>query len=135
MIDEPMGCPLHAIGAVLAVLLLASIAPLGVPGPGAAQVAPTIDPAVRAAVQSGRARVIVELHLPAGGEPAAREAAIARAQDAVIARLPAPHASVIRRYASIPMLALEVDGTGLAALEAMADAVVRVQPDGVVRPQ
>src|SRR5262245_53885875 len=134
MIHESMGHPAHLIGAVFAVALLA-MAPLGAPGCGAAQAAPTVDPAVRAALQSGRARVIVELRIAAAGDLSAREAAIARAQDAVLARLPQSHASVARRYATIPMLALEVDGAGLAALEAMADAVVSVQPDAVVRPQ
>jgi len=134
MIHEPMGHPVHLFWAVLAVSLLA-ISPLGNPGPGAAQAPPSVDPAVRASVQSGRTRVIVELRVSMGGEPAARDAAIAQAQDAVLARLPGSHASVARRFTSIPMLALEVDGAGLAALEAMADAVVSVQPDGVVRPQ
>ena len=79
--------------------------------------------------------MIVELRVPPGGEPAAREVAIARAQDMVLARLPESHAAVARRYASIPMLALEIDRTALGALEAMADTVVSVKADGVVRPQ
>jgi hypothetical protein len=56
------------------------------PGSGASQPAPEIDPSVRSSVRSGRTRVIVELRVPPGGEPAAREAVIARAQDAVLAR-------------------------------------------------
>jgi len=136
MVHEPLGNLFHTVFALLPLALLATFVPLGIPGSGGAQsVPPAVDPAVRTSLQAGRARVIVELRVPAGWDPAARDAAIARAQDAVLARLPRSHASVARRYASIPMLALEVDGSGLAALEAMADAVVSVQADGVARPQ
>ena len=123
----------HLLGTVLVASAL--FASLGSPGAGASQPAPQIDPAVRSSVQSGRTRVIVELRVPATDEPAVREAAVARAQDAVLARLPQSHATVTRRYVSIPMLALEIDGTALGALEAMADTVVSVTADGVVRPQ
>jgi hypothetical protein len=133
MIAEPVGGIVHLLGPVLVAAVLLSS--LGTPGSGASQPIPEIDPAVRSSVQSGRTRVIVELRVPPGGEPAAREAAIARAQDAVLARLPQSHAAVARRYASIPMLALEIDRTALGALEAMADTVVSVKADGVVRPQ
>jgi len=134
MIHESLGHSVHAFWAIPALSLLA-ISPLGSPGPSGAQAPPAVDPAVRASVQSGRARVIVELRVPAAGEPAARDAAIAQAQDAVLARLPGSHASVARRFTSIPMLALEVDAPGLAALEAMAETVVSVKADAVVRPQ
>jgi len=133
MIAEPVNGIVHLLGAVLGAAVILSS--LGTPGLGASQPTPEIDPAVRSSVQSGRTRVIVELRVPPGGEPAAREAAITRAQDAVLARLPQSHAAVARRYASIPMLALEIDRTALGALEAMADAVVSVKADGVVRPQ
>lgn len=125
--------PVHLLGAVLVASAL--FASVGNPGVGASQPAPQIDPAVRSSVQSGRTRVIVELRVTAADEPGAREAAVARAQDAVLARLPQSHATVTRRYVSIPMLALEIDGTALGALEAMADTVVSVTADGVVRPQ
>lgn len=133
MIAEPTSGIVHLLGAVLVGAVLLSS--LGTPGSGASQPTPEIDPAVRSGVQSGRIRVIVELRVPSGGEPAAREVAIARAQDMVLARLPESHAAVARRYASIPMLALEIDRTALGALEAMADTVVSVKADGVVRPQ
>ena len=120
--------------AVLAFILLSSTAIVTV-SPLAAQAAPSVDPAVRTSAQSGRVRVLVELRVQAGGEAASGEGAIAKAQDAVLARLPQGHAAVARRYASIPMLALEIDGVALAALEAMADAVVSVRPDGLSRPQ
>src|SRR5262245_5957331 len=105
MIAEPTSASVHLLGAVLlATVVLVS---LGSPGVCGSQPGPQVDPAVRSTVQGGRARVIVELRLPSGGELVAREAAIARAQDAVLARLPQSHATVARRYSSIPMLALE----------------------------
>ena len=130
MIAEPSSVPVHLLGAVLMATVL--VAPVGIPG--ASQPAPEIDPAVRSSIQAGRTRVIVELRVTPGGEPAGREAAIARAQDAVLARLPRSHATVARRYTSVPMLALEIDRTALAALEAMADTVVSVKADEVARP-
>ena len=122
----------HALVAALAALALSSAAGVTV-SPLAAQAAPSVDPSVRSSAQSGRVRVLVELRVPA--DAAQREDAIARAQDAVLARLPRQHATVARRYATIPMLALEIDGAALAALEAMPDAVVSVRADGLSRPQ
>ena len=120
--------------AVLAALALSSAAGVTVT-PLAAQAAPSVDPSVRSSAQSGRVRVLVELRVPADADVAQREDAIARAQDAVLARLPRQHAAVARRYATIPVLALEIDGAALAALEAMPDAVVSVRADGLSRPQ
>jgi len=124
----------HALVAVLAALALSSAAGVTV-APLAAQAVPSVDPSVRSSVQSGRVRVLVELRVPADGDAARREDAIARAQDAVLVRLPRPHAVVSRRYATVPMLALEIDSAALAALEAMPDAVVSVRADGLSRPQ
>ena len=119
----------NALIATLAIIVLSSTAGVTVT-PLAAQAAPSIDPAVRTSAQSGRVRVLVELRVQASGEDA-----IAKAQDAVLARLPQSHAVVARRYTFIPLLALEIDGAALAALEAMADAVVSVRADGLSRPQ
>jgi hypothetical protein len=69
------------------------------------------------------------------GDQAQRADAIGRAQDALLARLPQPHASVVRRYASVPMVALEIDATALRALETMSDVVAAVKLDRAVRPQ
>ena len=60
---------------------------------------------------------------------------ISRAQDAVVSRLTRGHASVLRRYTSVPMLALEIDATTLGALETMTDLVAGVKPDLTRRPQ
>jgi hypothetical protein len=94
-----------------------------------------VDPEVRALVSVGQARVFVMLQIPETGDQAQRSAAIGRAQDAVLARLPQPHASLVRRYASVPMLALEIDATALRALETMSDVVVGVKLDRAVKPQ
>jgi len=49
--------------------------------------------------------------------------------------LPPSHATLVRRYLSIPLLALEIDATALRALETMPDIVAAVKPDRAVRPQ
>ncbi len=96
---------------------------------------PVVDPEIRALVRVGRARVLVTLQVAETSDPAQRADAIGRAQDAVLARLPSTHASVVRRYESIPMLALEIDATALRALETMTDVVAGVKLDRAVKPQ
>src|SRR5262249_19051965 len=98
------------------------------------QAAPLIDPEIRGRVNIGRARVLVELQVgEATAEP--RAEAIAQAQEPLLSRLPPTHATLVRRYLSVPMLALEIDATALRALETMADLVVAVKLDHVVKPQ
>jgi hypothetical protein len=104
-------------------------------GAGMSRADPLVDPEVRALVRAGRARVLVMLQIVETGDQAQRADAIGRAQDAVLSRLPRPHASVVRRYESIPMLALEIDATALRALETMTDVVAGVKLDRAVRPQ
>jgi hypothetical protein len=116
-------------------LLLAEIVSGTVLGAGMSQADSMVDPEVRALVSVGQARVFVMLQIPETGDQAQRSAAIGRAQDAVLARLPQPHASLVRRYASVPMLALEIDATALRALETMSDVVVGVKLDRAVKPQ
>ena len=94
-----------------------------------------VDPEIRALVRVGRTRVLVTLQVAETSDPAQRADAIGRAQDAVLARLPSTHASVVRRYESIPMLALEIDATALRALETMTDVVAGVKLDRAVKPQ
>ncbi|HYR39036.1 MAG TPA: hypothetical protein VEW27_07740 [Methylomirabilota bacterium] len=94
-----------------------------------------VDPEIRALVRVGRARVLVTLQVAETSDPAQRADAIGRAQDAVLARLPSTHASVVRRYESIPLLALEIDATALRALETMTDVVAGVKLDRAVKPQ
>jgi len=116
-------------------LLLAQVVVLTFGGSGVAQAELVIDPNVRALVQAGRARVLVTLQVGETANETLREQAIHRAQDAVLARLPSSHASVVRRYTSIPMLALEIDATALHALETMTDVVVAVTSDSRLKPQ
>ena len=104
-------------------------------GAGVSQADPLVEPEVRALTSTGRARVFVMLQVPDTGNQAQRADAIGRAQDAVLARLPQSHASVVRRYASVPMLALEIDATALRALETMTDIVAGVKLNRAVKPQ
>ena len=94
-----------------------------------------VDPEVRALVSAGRARVFVMLHVPETAGQVQRPSAIGRVQDEVLARLPQSHASLIRRYASVPMLALEIDATAVRVLETMTDLVAGVKRDRTVVPQ
>ena len=116
-------------------LLLAEIVSGTALGAGMSQTDLQVDPEVRALVSVGRARVFVMLQVPDTGGQTQRSAAIGLAQDAVLARLPEPHASLVRRYASVPMLALEIDATALLALERMSDVVAGVKLDRTVKPQ
>ena len=100
---------------------------------GSSRANPLIDPEVRALVRAGRARVLVTLQVAEAKDQAQRVEAIGRAQDAVLARLPAAHASI--RYATIPLLALEIDATALHTLETMTDTVAGVTPDRTVTTQ
>jgi hypothetical protein len=96
---------------------------------------PAIDPELRDTVRSERARVLVELRVETPPPPSiAAPGAIAEAQREVLARLGSSGVSVVRPYSSIPWLALEVDASALARLEAMHDLVLRVLPDARLKP-
>jgi len=127
-----MSCILRC---VLSTLLVGQIVCLTVPSIAISETAPLIAPEVRQLVAASSARVIVELRLDDSGEPNQHPQAIARAQDVLLSRLPHSHVSVARRYTSVPLLALEIDATALAALEAMPDLVVSVKPDGRSKTQ
>jgi hypothetical protein len=88
---------------------------------------PPAPPAPAPAVAAAAApiRVIAELR-PAPGLKL--RAAIARAQDEVIASLPPGQAHVVQRYATLPLLGLELD-PGLIERLRQNPAVVRVSPD------
>jgi len=105
-------------------------------GPDISRADPLIDLEVRALVSStGRARVLVMLKVPVTSDQAQRAEEIGRTQEAVLARLDQHHASVVRRYESIPMLALEIDATALRTLETMTDVVASVKLDRTAKPQ
>jgi len=88
-----------------------------------------IDPDVRASTSNGTARVVVELRVSGGDR-----AGITRAQDEVLARLAGTGARLARRYATVPMLVLEIDAAGLARLEDMGSLVTRVRVDALADP-
>jgi len=121
------GPGMAVVGALLA---------LGVAAPaGCAVVAgepPVIAEELRGLAPGARARVIVELRVPGAAD---REAAIARVQQQVLAALGPEHAQVKRRFETVPMLALEIDGEALSRLATLGDLVARVQPDATLRPQ
>ena len=101
--------------------------------------APVIDPEVRAAVPRGPTRVVVDLRLPAPsasdtGSSVPRTAAITAARDAVLARLTGTTYRLVRRYQTVPLLALEIGPEALGALEAMGDIVIRVRVDRAIPP-
>jgi hypothetical protein len=107
-----------------------------------AQAAPIIDPRVRESAAHGNVRVLVELrtsHIRPESELSTAEAvdrqraAIAQAQQSVLARL-AGHFRLIRSYTVIPWLLIEVDAGALAVLEEMGDVISRVLPDDVRTP-
>ena len=116
-------------------LLIAEMVAGSAFGTGVSRADTLVDPEVRALASAGRARVIVMLQIPESTDQAQRTGAIGRVQEAVLARLPQSHASLVRRYDSIPVLALEIDATGLQALETMTDVVVSVKLDRAVKPQ
>ena len=116
-------------------LLVAQIVGVTALGAGMPRADAVIDPEIRALVRVGRARVLVTLQVAETSDPAQRADVIGRAQDAVLARLASTHASVVRRYESILLLALEIDATTLRTLETMTDLVAGVKLDRAVRPQ
>jgi hypothetical protein len=90
---------------------------------------PVIDPEVRAAPPGASVRVLVELRVPP-----ADSAALGRAQDEVLQRLAGTGARLARRYATAPLLALEIDAAALARLADMQGLVIRVRADRISPP-
>jgi hypothetical protein len=88
---------------------------------------PVIDPDVRAAVRIGTVRVLVDLRV-SSGDPSA----IGSLQDEALRRLAGTGAQVARRFSTTPLLALVIDASALARLEAMPDIVARVRADRIV---
>jgi hypothetical protein len=126
---------MRTVRAAIIVFLIAELVSFTAVGAGISSAGLMIDPDVRELVRAGRARVLVMLQVGESGDEARRAEAIGRAQDTVLSRLPHSHASVVRRYTSIPMLALEIDATALLALETMTDVVVAVKSDRTMAPQ
>ena len=123
-----------ATRAIIVALLVAQIVSLVCCVAGWAGVI-DVDPEVRTLVNAGRTRVLVTLLVADSGDEAVRAAAIGRAQDTVLSRLPPSHGSLLRRYASVPLLSLEIDATALLPLEQMPDVVAAVKLDRTAAPQ
>jgi hypothetical protein len=83
---------------------------------------PVIDPDVRVAIGVGTVRVLVDLRI-SSAEPSA----IGSLQGEALRRLAGTGADVARRFSTVPLLALVIDASALADLEAMRDIVVRVR--------
>jgi subtilisin family serine protease len=111
---------------------------------------PPVSQEVREHIQrEGRARVLVKLRLPGGphvpegqlGSPAGvslQRSDIAWTQSQVIARLVGRAHRLTHRYQTVPFLALEVDATGLAELEAAifhVEGIVEDRPRAPSLPQ
>ena len=107
----------------------------GAGGVSAYESSPLIDPEVRGATSRGRTRVLVELRMPPSSDAASSlGSAIAPAQREVLSRLPPSHFSVVRRFETVPFLALEIDADALQTLETMGDLVTRIVPDRLLAP-
>ncbi len=90
---------------------------------------PVIDPDVRAAVRDGTVRVLVDLRVSPTDA-----SAIGRVQDETLRRLAGTGARLGRRFSTAPLLALEIDASALARLDAMGDIVARVRADRITLP-
>ncbi len=94
--------------------------------------------------RSGHARVLVELKLPTPHVPEGRlGSAVAvlgqrqriQAQRArLLSRIPAASYRLVHQYQTLPYVALDVDASALAALEALDSDIVKVVDDEIVRP-
>ena len=113
-------------------------------GAAGARPLPVVDPAVRAALQTGPARVLIELRItpdfrPEGDLPGstveAQRRAIAEAQADILSRLSGTEFALARQYDTVPVLALEIDSDALARLEAAGDLVARVILERRLSPQ
>jgi len=103
-------------------------------GAAGARSLPVVDSAVRAALQTGPAHVLVQLRItpnfrPEGDLPGsagveAQRRALAKAQADILSRLSGTEFALARQYDSVPMLAIEIHAD--ARLEAAGDLVARV---------
>jgi len=107
----------------------------------AARAAAPVPPELAAAAErEGRARVIVRLDAPGAAAPegaaerGVRRARIASAAERALARIGGTSRSGLRRYGSLPLLALELSPRQLAEL-AEADEVLALEPDRPLWPR
>jgi hypothetical protein len=105
--------------------------PPGAPAAGADGPA-SLDELLAKAAQQGTLRVIVEVRTGAPGVPTPE--AIARAQDLVLQELAGTGHRVLRRYATVPLLSLEVTSDALRRLGGSA-RVARIREDRLRTPR
>lgn len=79
----------------------------------------------------GSARIIVELNLPGGAD--VPSGTIAEAQDQLLRELSDFQYTLVRRYSSLPMMALEVRRDALDYL-LRSPQVKSISPDSLMRP-
>ena len=103
-------------------------------GTAAAQAAvpPTIDELAAKAARQGPLRVIVELKLDPPGPPTPE--AISLAQDQVLQELTGTNHRVLRRFTTVPFMAIEMSENALRRLGGSTH-VAGVREDMVLRPQ
>jgi hypothetical protein len=115
--------------ALTSATVVATLALAVVGGRAEAGGAPVIDANVQAQIESGTARVLVDLRVPGSDR-----AEIRRVQDQILARLSGTKVRVARRYETVPLLALEINGAALERLKQMGTLVVRVRVDALSDP-
>jgi hypothetical protein len=94
--------------------------------------------------RAGHARVLVELKLPTPQVPEGAlgtvDAVLGQRQriefqrSRLLSRLPAGAYQLMRQYQTVPYVALDVDASALAVLEALGSDVVKVVDDEILRP-
>ena len=113
--------------------LLLGIALWTVAWTAAAQaVPPAIDDLIAKAARQGTLRVIVELRMDAPGPPSPE--AIAQAQDQVLQEIAGTSHRVLRRFATVPFLGLDVTVDALRRLGGSAH-VAGIREDRMRTPQ
>jgi hypothetical protein len=106
---------------------------LAAPGRAPAQaLTPAVEELIETAERQGALRVIVELKVDASGPPGRQ--AIADAQDRVLAELSGTTHRVLRRFTTVPFVALEVSADALRRL-AGSPLVAGIREDRILRPQ
>jgi subtilisin family serine protease len=128
-----------AVVAGLVGILSSEMAP-----PRAAAQAEIAQAARQGVRRAGHARVIVELKLPTPHVPegtlGSAAAVIGQRQRIesqrlrLLSRLPGVAYRLIHQYQTLPYVALDVDASALAALEALDSDVVRVMDDEILKP-
>ena len=131
-----------------AAALLMAVAGLLFAGAGVSSQQPDAQPNPRPGrnrgQNQGRARVIVELNLPSAHEPEAnlpdavavvtqRQSISSRVAQA-LAKLPPGSGRVLRRFLTVPYVALEVTPEGRAALYGLGSDILRVFDDELLFP-